>query len=161
MESTIQFRRTFDADLVRRILTHPKIGRWMFEDDAALGPDTVIPMPDTVWYVCAMDGRKLIGLFVFEPRTSVKYAVYLAIAPGQWPRAVEAFKGVIGWAWRHIGMECIGGEIPSDNTHALRLAKKAGFTMIGIEPKAYRRGGELRDIRIVSIGKGAECQLAH
>ncbi len=111
-----------------------------------------------VWYVLAIDGRTLIGLFVFEPRTSVKYAVHLAIAPSQWARGVEAFKGVIQWAWQTIGMERICGEIPSDNKHALRLAKRAGFELVGTEHGAYRRGGELLDVRIVGISKEVVCQ---
>lgn len=155
----MQFRRTFDPDLIRRVIMHPKISKWMFEDGAEVAE--TIPTPENVWYVCALDGRKLIGLFAFEPRTSVKYMVHVAIAPDQWARATEAFKGVIDWAWQHIGMERIGGEIPADNAHALRLAKKAGFALVGTEPGAFRRGGELRDIRIVSLGKEAQCPSVH
>ena len=122
-----------------------------------------------VWYVLAIEDPPagvsakpaIIGLFVFEPRTSVKYAVHLAIAPSQWARGVQAFREVVNWAWERIGMQRIAGEIPSDNRHALRLAKKAGFEMVGIEHGAFMRGGELRDIRIVGLSKGAECQSAH
>jgi len=155
---SLRFGRTIDRDLIRSIVTHPSVFKWQAEDGVLVEdyqPATDNPL---VWYVLAIDGRTLIGLFVFEPRTSVKYAVHLAIAPSQWPRGVEAFKGVIEWAWATIGMERICGEIPSDNKHALRLAKNAGFEKVGTEHGAFRRGGKLLDIRIVGISKEVACQ---
>lgn len=153
----LRFGRTTDRELIRSIICHPKIWKWQTEDGMEVA-DYEPVISEHVWYVLAVDGRTLIGLFVFEPRTSVKYAVHLAIAPSQWPRGVEAFKGVIQWAWLQIGMERICGEIPSDNAHALRLAKKSGFEMVGVEHGAYRRGGILLDMRIVGISREVTCR---
>jgi hypothetical protein len=33
----VTFERTFDYELVRRIITHPKVYRWMVSDDVELG----------------------------------------------------------------------------------------------------------------------------
>lgn len=154
------FARTRDPQLIRAFVTHPKIARWMFEDGADVAAYEPV-LSERVWYVVAMDGRAPIGLFVFEPRTSVKYAVHVAIAPEQWPRGVEAFREVIQWAWEQIGMERIAGEIPADNAHALRLAKRAGFEIVGKEHGAYRRGGKLVDVRIVGLSREAACPSVH
>lgn len=159
----LRYARTYDPDLIRQFLSEPKVARWSLEDGMSADDLVALNPRDTpqVWYIVALDERRPIGLFCYEPRTTVKYVVHLAIAPAEWPRAVEAFKGVNEWACRHIGMERIAGEIPSDNAHALRLAKRAGFEMVGTERHAYRRGGELRDIRIVGINREQACQLAH
>lgn len=150
----MNFVRTTDRDLIRAIITHPQVWKWASED--GMDPAEFEPVDSpAVWYVAAIDGRTLVALFVFEPRTSVKYAVHLAIAPNQWARGVEAFKGVIGWAWDQIGMQRIAGEIPSDNKHALRLARRAGFEFVGTEHGSVLRGGRLRDVSIVGVSREA------
>ncbi len=149
------FRRTTDRELIRALITHPKVWRWSSEDGMeAAEYEPAVDNP-AVWYVAAVEGRTLLGIFVFEPRTSVKYAVHLAIAPSQWARGVESFKGVIHWAWENIGMQRITGEIPMDAKHADRLARKAGFECVGIEKGAFMRGGVLQDVRIVGLSREA------
>lgn len=144
---------TEDRQLVRRIVTHPKIWPWMVEDGAS--PENFDPViHEKIHYVLALDGRVPLALFMFEPRTSVKYNIHMAIIPSQWPRAVEAICGVIRWAWDRIpGCARIAGEIPADNRHTLRLAKKAGFEMVGTEAEAFLRRGKLQDVRIVGVSK--------
>jgi RimJ/RimL family protein N-acetyltransferase len=158
--TALRFARTHDPELVHMFLREPKVALWATEDgvpaEALLAIDPRLT-PD-VWYVVALDERKPIGLFIYEPRTTAKFVVHLAIAPNQWFRALDAFKGANKWACQYIGMERIAGEIPSDNSHALRLAKRAGFELVGTESHSYRRGGKLLDVRIVGINKEQACQ---
>lgn len=134
------------------MLTHPKVFRWLFEDGA--DPADFNPVVDpSIWYLVALDGDKPVGMFAFEPRTSVKYLVALAIWPERWALAIPAFKLAVQFAFDKIGMERIVGEIPSDNAHAMRLAKRSGFEMCGLERKSFMRGGELRDIRYLGASR--------
>lgn len=149
----LKYARTTDPALIRSMLTHPKVFRWLFEDGASAEDFEPVISPN-IWYIVALDDRKPVGMFVFEPRTSVKYVVALAIWPERWASAVPAFKGVVQYAFDMIpNMERIVGEVPSDNSHAMRLAKRAGFEMCGLERKSFMRGGELRDIRYLGASR--------
>lgn len=154
--SELRFGRTHDRELIRHIITHPKVWKWMAED--GVSSDSWEPVIDPrVWYVVAAENKDLIGLFVFSPRTSVEYEVHLAVMPLAWHRATETAQRVIAWAWEHIGCERIVAWIPVDNKHALRLARKSGFTEFGLDHGAYRRGGKLLDIRFMGISKEDEA----
>jgi RimJ/RimL family protein N-acetyltransferase len=111
-----------------------------------------------VVYVAAMEGRTLVALFVFERKTSTRWAVHLAIAPSQWARGEAAFKGAIQWAWENLSVRRIAGEIPADNKHALRLAKRAGFELVGTDKQAFLRGGVLQDVHIVGLSRPQQVQ---
>lgn len=152
----IQYRQTTDRRVIRAFIEPEKVWKWCVEEGEPVPDLDQIPVDARVHYVAAADGRVPIALFSFERRTSAKYVVHLAICPNQWARAVEAFKGALDWAWRNIeGLEHIAGEIPMDNKHAMRLANKAGFIVIGEEPVSYRRGGKLHGIRIVGLTREA------
>ncbi len=151
-EVNLRIARTSDPALIRKMLTHPKVFRWLFEDGA--DPEDFSPaISPLIWYLVAMVDGKPVGMFVFEPRTSVQYLVTLAIWPDRWPLAVPAFKLAIQYAFDNIGAESIIGEIPADNPHAPRLAKNAGFSVYGLARKAFRRRGELQDVRILGVSK--------
>src|SRR5262249_23430241 len=88
---TIRFERTTDLELVRQILTRPKI--WPhIGDDFAPPVNEFRPNEDPrIWYVLASFEAHVLGLFMFLPESPVCWEMHASSLPEHWgPRAHEA-----------------------------------------------------------------------
>jgi hypothetical protein len=70
------FERTFDYELVRRIITHPKIYRWMVSDGAVPAEEYQAVEDVAICYLLCQDGKEILGLFILIPQTSACIQVH-------------------------------------------------------------------------------------
>lgn len=152
----LQFERTKDMDVVRAILTDPKI--WPhIGDDFAPPRDSWTPVDDErIWYVLAQEGWKTVGLFSFLPRSLVLWEVHLALITERnqllrKTRGVEILRRGLEWMIGHSTAERIIAEIPGCNRLAVKLAEKA-MDPYGVNPQAFRKYGILQDLILFGIG---------
>lgn len=151
------FERTRDYELVRRIITHPKVYRWMVSDDAVSADEYRAVEDEAVIYLLCKEGAEPLGLFMLIPQTSVCVQVHVCLLP--WARngmAVECYRRGIAWLWDNTGFEKVIGFTPAYNFAALKTAEAAGLERIGVITKSLKKFGKLQDQVVMAISKPGE-----
>jgi RimJ/RimL family protein N-acetyltransferase len=146
MCSDLRFERTENLELVRRILTHPRI--WPHISDDGSPPPEQFEPPDhpAIWHVLAWDGDELLGLWLLVPHNSVCWEVHTALLPHAWgERARRAARAFLAWLWRETPCRRLITAVPASNRLALRFAEAAGMRIWGVNEKSFLRGGRLED----------------
>src|SRR5689334_2933983 len=96
----VTFERTQDYNLIRAIITHPKVYRLVTDDSSPKPEAYEPPASDLLWYVLALDGAELLGVFAFFPQSGITAEVHTNLLPcATGRRALEAGQGVIPWMW--------------------------------------------------------------
>lgn len=148
------FERTQDYDLVKRIVTHPRIYKRIVEDHGPKPEDWQAPQHDAILYMLALDPNlKLLGLFMFHPITSVCLEVHTCLYPGKQATAYQAFREMISWIWENTTYERVIGSVPAYNQPACEMAKQAGFRAHGRNVRAFRKFGKLHDLVLLGVSR--------
>ena len=167
----ITFQRTYDLHFVTSILAHPRIFPHIGDDFA--GPrEGFMPNSDSrIWWVEAKgetedrrqetehsDSRlltpRLLGLFMFLPRSTVLWEMHVSLLPSAWgPPGLRAGRQVIPWVFEHTTCRRLIGEVPRSNTLAIRWAKACNFVEYGVNPRAFMKHGELQDLILLGVSK--------
>lgn len=149
------FERTHDLELVRGVMTHPRIWRFISDDGSPEAGDFTPSDHPSVWYMKALDGAEFLGIWMFVPQTSVCFEVHTCLLPSAWgPRATQAAREMAEWMWANSPALRIVTSIPVINRLAIRLARNAGFTEYGRDPQSYQRDGMLWDRVLMGVSKG-------
>ncbi len=154
----LNFERTTDLVLIRKILTHPRIWPWI-TDDGAPDREQFQPTPagEHVWYVLVWDVAELLGLFIFHPHNSVTWEVHTCLLPKSWgERATRAAVGVQAWLWAQTDWQRIVTTVPANNRLALRFARRAGMVEYGLNPKSWLKDGKLHDQHLLGISRPSD-----
>jgi RimJ/RimL family protein N-acetyltransferase len=146
------FERTQDLELVRSILTHPRVYPWVGDDFSPAAED-FRPNPDPrIWYVIVR-AEKVLGLLLFLQQSTILWEVHIAMLPGGWGRATEAAVGGFRWLFANAPAVRIVGTIPVSNRLACSLAERSGMIQFGLNPKSILRGGQLQDMKLYGISR--------
>lgn len=156
------FERTFDYELVRRIITHPKIYRWMVSDDA-VAPDEYRTVEDpAIIYLLCLEGANILGLFMLIPQTSACIQVHVCLLPwARNERAIECYREGLAWTWANTNFAKVIGFTPAYNFAALRVAERAGMERVGVITKSLKKFGKLQDQIVLAISKPEESRNGH
>lgn len=148
------FERTFDRELIKRVITHPRVFKHI-SDDLAPKPEAWSPVEsEAVWYVTVKDDSGLLGMFIFMPHNSICWEVHTCMLPAAYgPKAVEATHQMTSWIWANTQCRRIITEVPAYNTLAYRLAVNAGMVEFGRNPQAFLRNGVLYDIALLGLSQ--------
>ena len=155
-EFSLQFHRSFDAERIRRILTHPKVYPSITDDGCPPHDQYVIPDPRQFLYVMALDRGELLGCFAFQAVNSICYDVHTCLLPHAiFPRGrpLAAARGVVSWIWQNTPCRRIITRVPTCNPLALHFARKAGMIMFGTNERSWLKGGKLHDQIYLGISK--------
>lgn len=156
----MQFERTADLDLVRSIITHPKIYPHV-SDDFSPGPEDYTPVDATgVWYVIARDQGELLGLWMVVWHSQILAEIHTCLLPCAWgQRAKTAAQEALGWLFASSGVERVITQVPESNKLAHRFARAAGMSAFGLNPKSFRKQGKLIDVILMGRSRGEQiCQ---
>jgi hypothetical protein len=156
-ERAFRFERTYDYELVRQIVTHPKVYKWMQSDGAVPAEEYRPPAIEGIWYVLVKSGDEALGLFMLVPQTNVAAQVHACLLPAARPFAVEIYRQGIRWLWEATTLESLIGFTPSYNFAAARVAEKAGMKRIGVVPRSLKKFGKLQDQIVFATGR---CEWA-
>jgi RimJ/RimL family protein N-acetyltransferase len=140
------FERTRDYDLVRQIMTDPRV--WPhISDDLAPAPTDFRPLEcEAVWYVLVIGAGEVLGLFAFVPQNSVCWEVHTCLDPRAWgATGARAARELPAWIWANTPCRRIVTSVPAYNRLALRFARAAGMQEFGVNPRSYLKNGELQD----------------
>ena len=147
------FARTFDYDLVLRLITFPAGYRAAGDDFAPDSFDFQVNRDDRIWYVVAKSGATLLGAFIFLPQSAVCFEAHLCLLPAARGSAASALAGVIAWMFANSAARRIVGAVPEYNRLANHCAEHAGMTQYGTNFKSFLKDGKLHDLTLWGISK--------
>lgn len=154
----ITFERSEDYELIRQILTHPRLYPHL-SDDFSPAPGEYRPQEHpAIWYVIVRDvdeGREeLLGLWMFVPTNGVCWEVHTALLPIAWgERGQIASLMLPPWIWEHTHCRRIITNVPSSNRLALHFALKAGMRIFGVNEASFLKHGVLCDQTLLGISR--------
>ena len=153
----MDFERTTDLNLVREILTHPKIYPRMIDDFSPPAEDFIPVEHERVWYVLVRDGGEILGLWMVVFVSPILAEIHTCLLPHAWgERAAIAAKEAIRWLFAHSELQRIFTHVPAFNRLALRFAKASGMTEFGRHPKSFLFDGILHDQFMLGLSRGEE-----
>ena len=146
--------RSRDYRAIRELILHPRIFPHV-SDDFTSNPEKWKPIEsETVTYLLATDEKGPFGLGVFIPDTWACWKSHMAFLPRSYGnQALTSFKTMLGWMWRNTSARRLVGEIARENKLAIRFARRAGFSIYGVNVKSKLRGGVLVDQVCLGISK--------
>lgn len=150
--------RTFDYELVKRIVTHPKIYPHV-SDDSSPKPEDWKPIEsDAVWYVL-VENSSPAGVFTLVPQNAVCYEVHTCLLPRIWgPVALDAAGMMLEFMFSKSPCRRVVTNVPDYNRVALRFATNSGLKVFGLNPKSYLKNGTLFDQIMLGISKEEVCR---
>jgi RimJ/RimL family protein N-acetyltransferase len=148
----MQILRTFDPELIKAIITHPKVYPHCI-DDSSPPPDEFEPyVVEQLYNLIAWDDEPA-GAFMFVPVNLITYEMHLAMLPEFWGRGREALGLAIDWMFSHSPCKKIIGGVPAFNRLTVRLLEDMGFEQEGISPKSFQKQGIIYDRLMLGISK--------
>ncbi len=148
----LRFERTRDYELVRSIVTHPRIWPW-HADDSSPRPAEFEP-PREAFYLAVRDGDELLGLIALVDYDRQSWEAHSCLLPHSWgERARRVYAEGIAWIWRNTPKTRIIGPIRADNRLSLRIAERSGMKPVGIRRGATRKQGKYHDSIVMEIRK--------
>ena len=154
----IAFERSFDYELIRSILTHPRLWKYL-SDDYSPAPGDFYPQEHpSIWYVIVRDvhekGADLLGLWMFVPQNGVCWEVHTALLPCAWgERGQLAARLLPMWMWYASHCRRIVTNVPASNRLALHFAYRAGMKVFGVNEASYLKNGVLLDQVMLGISR--------
>jgi len=157
----ITFGRTQNYELIREILTYPRIYPYISDDYSPPASEYQPVKHDAVWYVLALDvhtnGHDLLGLWMFVPQNGVCWEVHTALLPCAWGDVgLAAAQLLPAWIWEHTPCRRIITNVPATNRLAFHFAIKAGMEIYGTNRASYLKNGALCDQTCLGISAPAE-----
>jgi RimJ/RimL family protein N-acetyltransferase len=159
--AVIQFERSTDYELCKRILTHPRIYDHI-SDDFSPDPADYEPIDHpSVWYVIVRDtpdtdnaDAELLGLWMLQPLNGVCWEIHTALLPNAWgERGRRAAKHMAQWVWEHTTCRRLVTNVPENNRLALAFAEAAGMKVYGRNTRSFLKGGKLLDQILLGLSK--------
>jgi hypothetical protein len=154
----ISFERSFDYELIRSCITHPRIYKYLSDDYSPLASEYRPQEHAGIWYVIARDvrdeGSDLLGCWIFIPQNGVCWEVHTALLPCAWgERGQLAARLLPIWIWAASCCKRIITNVPTSNRLALHFAYKAGMEVFGVNRASYMKNGILYDQVMLGISK--------
>lgn len=148
------FERSTDYQLIKTIITHPRIWEHATDDFGPKPEDWQPPQSELVWYVLAKDGAEVLGLFMLVQENAVCWKVHTCLLPTAWgKRARQAAREGAQWVFENSKCLRLITDVPEYNTLALRFAHMGGMTQFGVNPKSYQKNNILQDVYMLGISK--------
>lgn len=148
----IKFERSFDYELICRIMVHPRIWPHISDDGSPPASEYRPIESQAIWYVIVREvhpdlkGEDLLGLWMFVPQNTVCWEVHTCLLPCAWgERGLRAAKLLPNWIWRHTPCRRIVTNVPRTNRLAYHFAVKAGMRMFGVNIASYLKDGKYCD----------------
>jgi RimJ/RimL family protein N-acetyltransferase len=151
----LTFERTVDFHLVRSILTGPGIYPHITDDFSPAREVFEVNQNAAIWYVLAIDGGKVVGLFSLLPRNAIRWELHFAMVRKVSPKITrEAGRGIVPWIWEYTHCKRLMAEVPVCNKAAVRYGLRAmGLKAFGRDRAAFLKNGKLVDLICMGISR--------
>ena len=143
----MRFERTTDYDLVREVLTDPRLYPHMGDDYAPPIEHFAVNRHPAIWYVLVEDGS--LGMFCFFPENAICWQAHAALARGLHPRLTrQAGRELMEWLWRETPCQRVIASVPASNRAAVRYGLDPdGMNLLpyGVNVRSFQKHGQLVD----------------
>jgi RimJ/RimL family protein N-acetyltransferase len=151
---TISIERSRDYALLMRIATEPRIYRLTSDDCSPLPQAWRIPEREDCIYLVARQDAEILGFAAFFPVNGITVETHLCFLRSAYgEKAITSFVKMLGWIWGATKTQRIIGAVPSYNRLAIRFAEKAGFSVYGVNQKAWMKDGRLHSLICLGISR--------
>lgn len=149
------FEKTEDVALIKSILAHPAIFRFLHDDFAPPREEWEPPFFDSMIQYFAVRGeRGLIGMFMCNLHSAVEVEIHTAFLPCAWGRDVrQAACEFREWIWHETQIQRIIGKALPSNVASVRYAEAIGMKAFGIDEKSFMFDGRLQDQILFGISR--------
>jgi RimJ/RimL family protein N-acetyltransferase len=154
----ITFEGTRDLELVRLILTHPKI-YGPGSDDFSPNADEWMPPAagEHLQYMLVKEDEEIVGLFTVLFISPILYKIDGGFLPVAWGKSAEAACcAFIQWLWENTGCLRIVCDVPEYNDLSLRMTRIMGMKKYGENPQAYLKHRTLHNVELMGISRPKE-----
>lgn len=155
-DTEVIIERTTNPRIIKRILTVPDLWELITEDDSP-SPEEYEPIVhDSMYYLLARKGNKVIGLFVVHPLTTTLAIGHVNILPSQWGNRKQnklIGEKAIQWIWDNTEIDKIVATVPVIYKKVLAYTQRIGMKREGICRKSYKKHGELHDQYYVGVNR--------
>ena len=147
------FERTHDMELVRKIMTHPRIYPHI-TDDASPSAQEFRPVEHpAVWYILVYLDGEVAGVFVASQQTSACFEAHVCLLPNCWGHSAEAARECCAWLFGKTDALRVVASVPGCNWLAGKMARKTGMRPYGVNPFSFRRGGKVYFLELFGLSK--------
>ncbi len=151
--------RTFDAELIKSIITDDDIYPLCSDDASPPASDYTPPDPNVVLFLLVVHEGVIRGMFILVPKNGVTLEVHTCIKKSfRGKGAVLAATQMLKWVFSNTKARKVVTSIPSYNKPARAFAKMAGMTDEGINRQSFMKGGVLYNQWFMGITKEEVCQ---
>lgn len=148
------FERSTDYGLIKGIITHPAIWNHASDDFSPTANEWEPHKSALIWYVLVKDGEDLLGLFMLVPENTICWKVHTCLLPiARGSKAKQAAEQGIHWVWANTPCLRLITDVPKYNRQASLFSRWAGMAEFGVNPKSYKKNGELQDVMMLGISK--------
>ena len=150
----VTVERTHDMEAVKRAITHPRVYPALV-DDFSPPAESFTPIEhDAILYLAVRVDGNAAGVFMLVPVNGCTMEIHTALLPQAWgANGTLAQKALLDWVWDNTQCERLITQVPAYNTLARRYAERAGLTVYGVNPRSFKRNGQLHDIVLLGISK--------
>lgn len=150
--------RCFDASVLKKIMKHPSVYRWIVDDGCPPIESFEPAINDHVYYVLVSNPEP-IAVFMYHPHNAITFEVHTCVLPVAYgERAQEAAKKSLRWMIDNTSAQKIITNVPANNIKAKRFAIRCGMSLEGINRESFLLGGVVYDQYMLGITKGEICQ---
>jgi RimJ/RimL family protein N-acetyltransferase len=149
----IQIAPLVDEALIASTLRHPRIFPHISDDSCPEAGGLKVQLVDALLFLGAYRGEQFLGLFLIHQHNFVLFEGHTCLLPLAWGQSTDAAKACIAWLFENTSCRRLVTSVPDGNDLALRLAKRAGMTEYGRNPRSIQRGGRQLDQVLLGISK--------
>ena len=149
----MQFQRTTDYELVKRIVTDPSIYPFVADD---LSPKPAEWQPvchELIWYVLAVHEGESVGMLMLMPRNSIHFDCHVCMLQSGMGKALDTPNEFVSWVWENTPCRRMTASIPAFNRAAIRFALRGGMAEFGKNPDSFLKHGKLHPQILLGVTK--------
>lgn len=147
------FERTYDMNIVKKIVTHPRLWPHLSDDYSPPPEDFDPPESNSIVYLLVTEANRTLGCFILHPHTDVLWEVHTCLLPEAWGRSEEATKGGTEWVWNNLNCIRLVTYVPVTNKLAARLARRSGMEQFGCNPDSFIKGGKVYPMFMFGVSR--------
>lgn len=145
MDTGLNIERTFNVDLIRAVVTEPRMWETVAEDNQE--PTNYVPEVESECWLHVKDNMETIGLFQFKALNAITLEVHPYILPEYRGKiANEAGRMHLQWfADNATRYKKLVGSIPTIYKNVKLYTLMLGYREEGINKSSYLKNGEVHD----------------
>jgi RimJ/RimL family protein N-acetyltransferase len=143
--------RTFDAELIRRIVTRPDMWATVAED--GFSADEWTPDMAECWLRVTSEGE-LIGLYNFHVVDDDVLQIHpMILVEHRGPIAYESGREVLKWVFANSGYQKVVCMIPEIYRNVILFAMRCGMVKTDKVKRIYQKNGKIYDMVTLAVSR--------